>query len=817
MRVLALAALLVASQLLSLHPELSGQSILVEVQESDTGGPISGAFISLLDQEGQIFRSALTNQQGRFLFLTPDTGNYLIRAEMIGRETQISPPLRIGPGETGRITLSLPFYAIPLAGIQVEADERCSLRPDEASVISRVWDEARKAMAVQAWSEDEGLYEFRISSYVRDLDERGRKVLREDRRVTTAVGQAPMGSLPAEDLMASGFVREMEDGGYQYYGPDASVLLSDLFLDSHCLRLTESRDQPGAIGIAFEPVERKKWADIEGTLWVDRETGNLGSLEWGYTWTPHEEGRDRAAGRVEFAAMPSGAWIIRSWRIRMPILAQQRLWAWGGDLEVRVTGIREAGGDVSQISALPQAALFQAEGGTLTGQLWDSTRSTPLSGANVYLSGTSHSALADNQGRFQLEDVSGGIFSVAFSHPRLDSLGIPPPQAEVEILPGNVSEVTLAIPSTGSLMVSKCQAEDREGGAAVLAGLVSEERSGEPIPRASVRFDWQEVIEVIPLPRAQNRWFQVQTDGNGRYTACGIPLDEAIVVQASFLGRESDTAHVRFLEEDYRILDLEMELAPGFLSSSTEAPTVSEGTGIQGLQGIVREPETGEPVRAVEVTLRRSPGGVVAVGTTNTRGFFRLQTPLPGDYLLSLEALGYASVRGEEVAVSMGKLTVLEIQLAPEALALEPLVITAEPRAFHLEMEGFYGRQETGLHTGIFMSPKILEERQPLRVTDMFFEIPGTRVIETQVGGRGVYFRSGERFNEICWPMVFMDRQLLRSGGFEDPAELDELAQAFDVAAIEVYRSAAEIPPEFNGANAGCGVIVMWTKKGGGE
>ena len=65
--------------------------------------------------------------------------------------------------------------------------------------------------------------------------------------------------------------------------------------------------------------------------------------------------------------------------------------------------------------------------------------------------------------------------------------------------------------------------------------------------------------------------------------------------------------------------------------------------------------------------------------------------------------------------------------------------------------------------------------------------------------------------------MVYLDRHLIRTGGLGgDPAALNELAKAFDVAAIEIYRSAAEIPPQFNGPNAGCGVIVMWTKQGRG-
>jgi hypothetical protein len=32
------------------------------------------------------------------------------------------------------------------------------------------------------------------------------------------------------------------------------------------------------------------------------------------------------------------------------------------------------------------------------------------------------------------------------------------------------------------------------------------------------------------------------------------------------------------------------------------------------------------------------------------------------------------------------------------------------------------------------------------------------------------------------------------------------------VEAIEVYRSAAEIPAQFNGNNSACGVIVIWTR-----
>jgi hypothetical protein len=33
-----------------------------------------------------------------------------------------------------------------------------------------------------------------------------------------------------------------------------------------------------------------------------------------------------------------------------------------------------------------------------------------------------------------------------------------------------------------------------------------------------------------------------------------------------------------------------------------------------------------------------------------------------------------------------------------------------------------------------------------------------------------------------------------------------------DVYGIEIYRGPSEVPGEFSGSNAMCGVIVMWTK-----
>ncbi|MFH1765363.1 MAG: carboxypeptidase-like regulatory domain-containing protein, partial [Gemmatimonadota bacterium] len=219
MRILAKAPLLAVSLLLPLISPVLGQSILVHVTGSESGEPIAGAFVSLLDEQGGLLRSALTDQSGRFLFPVRDPGVFQVKAEMIGRETEFSSPFTLGLGESRQVSIALSYHAIPLAGIHVEADERCRIRPDEASEIARVWDEARTALAVQTWTEQEGLYRLEISTYDRDLDSTGRRVEREHRRETTTVTRTPFVSLPAEDLMSGGFIRPLEDGGHQYYGP----------------------------------------------------------------------------------------------------------------------------------------------------------------------------------------------------------------------------------------------------------------------------------------------------------------------------------------------------------------------------------------------------------------------------------------------------------------------------------------------------------------------------------------------------------------------------------------------------------------------
>ena len=55
-----------------------------------------------------------------------------------------------------------------------------------------------------------------------------------------------------------------------------------------------------------------------------------------------------------------------------------------------------------------------------------------------------------------------------------------------------------------------------------------------------------------------------------------------------------------------------------------------------------------------------------------------------------------------------------------------------------------------------------------------------------------------------CLPVYYVDGQLARSFATTTPIN--------DVQGIEIYRGNGEVPAEFTGSGAGCGVVVIWTR-----
>jgi hypothetical protein len=172
--------------------------------------------------------------------------------------------------------------------------------------------------------------------------------------------------------------------------------------------------------------------------------------------------------------------------------------------------------------------------------------------------------------------------------------------------------------------------------------------------------------------------------------------------------------------------------------------------------------------------------------------------------------------------------SVVEVQLEVSTLRVEPdsaialpgIEVTAPARFAYLQREGFYQRQRDGV--GTFLTPEFIDAQKPQRTIDLLrlangiefdFEEPmylGQPRVMT-LAGMLAEERLGPR---TCLPMIYVDGQALQQGG-EDKLKTNEFdlgsLPASQVIAVEVYRSAAGVPVRFTGANAACGVILIWT------
>ncbi|HZD04051.1 MAG TPA: carboxypeptidase regulatory-like domain-containing protein, partial [Longimicrobiales bacterium] len=364
----------------------------------------------------------------------------------------------------------------------------------------------------------------------RELDPERLTVVDEQRRVDTRfTGESPFAGAPAAELQELGYVRETPDGSFDYYGPDAHVLLSDVFLDSHCFRVhTDDPPEPGWVGLAFEPVERGGVSDVEGVLWVDAATSELRRLDFDYTWLPAGLRDDRMGGLVDFERIPEGPWMVRRWAIRMPVVGLRRSYAFGmeGREEPYLMRATETGGEVMEVNLQDGSPLIRTRTATLTRTVFDSIAGEPLEGATVRLAGTDFSAVTGPVGRFRLDGLPDGSYGVVFDAERLEGIPWSPAPVTVRLEAGAEATVDLAVPSRERVLAEGCRVTATEDGTSVVTGrAVAPAGAGIPAG-AEVVLSWQR-FELSNRQREgvavgeRISTARVALEEDGRFSVCG--------------------------------------------------------------------------------------------------------------------------------------------------------------------------------------------------------------------------------------------------------------------------------------------------------
>lgn len=511
-----LCLVLVCGALLTTPFGLQGQTVTGTVLDATTSAPLSGVLVSLLDLSGERVRATLSDEAGRFYFALNGFGRHSLRAERIGLEPMTSPSFDVISTNPHFERLLVGARAVEIAGLVVDSRvQQCRLDEDEAVQIQRWWRDVRTALDVSSVVQSSGLAQFEIGRFQREWDPLLDRVVADVSRAEVSVSARPFASAEARFLSEGGFVQGDLAGQREYYAPDAEVLLSSTFLAQHCFSLSKSDSGDSAlIGLAFEPTRDRAVPDIRGTIWVDSTTAELRTLDFRYT-SLDDVPKNEAGGSVSFEYLPSGAWIVSHWYIRMPRFGERQR---RKRTDLVLLGYVDVGGEVSPLATGAISMESNAVQGSIRGVVWDSIRGRGLPDATVSVFGTRLAVKTDGDGRFYLPEVPAGSQRLTFFHDDTEAWGLGSTLVPVTVEAEAETTARMAIPPFRQVASVICRESGSEA-ATVLTGRLVDDRD-EALSNWPMKMTWlADHSSGLTLQES----LEARTGSDGRFVVCQIP------------------------------------------------------------------------------------------------------------------------------------------------------------------------------------------------------------------------------------------------------------------------------------------------------
>jgi hypothetical protein len=251
------------------------------------------------------------------------------------------------------------------------------------------------------------------------------------------------------------------------------------------------------------------------------------------------------------------------------------------------------------------------------------------------------------------------------------------------------------------------------------------------------------------------------------------------------------------------------------------ASVSAAGAQTRVVRGVVQD-GSNTPLAGVTVQARD-----VKPVTTDDSGRFRLELPNRKSASLDVRRVGLMPSRFN---LGEGGDTSITILLVGSAQTLEPVDVRETALDRTLEATGFsqrYRERQQGTNLGHFITAKDIEQRNPSRMCPLFETLPGFGLGRPQqpgtcfLTGRKL-FRDprppiGAESRLIACPMtVFLDGQRLNVANMNNGAvDIDALVLPMSVAGVEYYTTGARIPSKYSMIDQSCGLVLVWTKRGG--
>ena len=212
------------------------------------------------------------------------------------------------------------------------------------------------------------------------------------------------------------------------------------------------------------------------------------------------------------------------------------------------------------------------------------------------------------------------------------------------------------------------------------------------------------------------------------------------------------------------------------------------------LRGRVVDSEFGQGLPGAVVRVHRGPAPV----TTDSSGQFVMEGLAKGTREVTINVLGYAT---GVFAVYVADTGTVKGVFALDFTGHELPAVVVEARAERMvpRYADFERRRQRKL--GAYFRWDELEKQGYTSLGDALRTVRGVRMQCDQQ--RFECFAVMARTPQ-CQPTWWVDGIEVRS--------FHENTSIRDVYGVEIYRGAGEIPAEYSGSDAGCGVIVVWTK-----
>lgn len=457
------------------------------------------------------------------------------------------------------------------------------------------------------------------------------------------------------------------------------------------------------------------------------------------------------------------------------------------------------------LSLCTRPVRAQSTFGRIEGVVTDSAHARWPEGASVLAIRTeppehSGGATVDNRGRYRIDSLPAGRYMVELASPFLDSLEITLPAREVTVEAGRASKLDFAFPSGRTLRAGACPGLTLKAGTGALIGRVLDADTDVPLTDAHVAVAWREMaIDRQSLtPQMTERSGAVATDSLGRYRLCGVPTDDWIVVQVQRGGRAG--SDVRMMVPDSAGVGVRNFSLSATASRPIFAPADSAAdstvtlpllTGTASVAGVVRG-VGGLPLGEAQVRVLGARGTAMS----DARGRFSLGDLPSGTQVLEVRRIGYLLAQ-QPVELRSGRTVTQDVQLR-RIVTLDSIRVLAQ-RSRYREFE--FNRKANRF--GKFYTVDSIEQRHPLYTSDLFRMTPGFKVAGFALDAVVKSSRGASSITRgECSPNIVIDGM---------PHQEINLISPSDVGAMEIYRPGEPGPLQYN---EGCGVIVIWSKRG---